>query len=271
MLMGFGCTTPAVMATRTTQNVNERRLTIMLLPFMSCGAKLPIYALFAGLFFEKNQGLVVLSMYLIGFALAIIVGLILHKTVFKGSMAPFVLELPTYRMPMPAAILKNTWDKCKGFIIKAGTVIFAMSVLIWFLQTFTPKFTFATDSTESLFGIIGTVIAPLLIPLGFGTWQAGVSILSGLVAKEAVVSSMLVLYAAKSEAELLTILSGVFTPLSAFTFMLFCLLYIPCISAFVTIKREMGSWKWAFASAGLKIGIAYIVALAVYQIGSIFI
>ncbi len=271
MLMGFGCTTPAVMATRTTENINERRLTIMLVPFMSCGAKLPIYALFAGLFFAQHQGLVVFSMYLIGFVVAILVGLILHKTVFKGNMAPFVMELPTYRMPMPSSILKNTWEKCKGFIVKAGTIIFSMSVLIWLLQTYTPSFNVATDSTQSMFGIIGAFIAPVLIPLGFGTWQAGVSILSGLVAKEAVVSSMIVLYSVSNETELMSVLSGVFTPLSAFTFMLFCLLYVPCISAFVTIKREMGSWKWAFASAGIQIGIAYLISLLVYQIGSVFI
>ena len=271
MLMGFGCTTPAVMATRTTDNVNERRLTILLVPFMSCGAKLPIYALFAGVFFKQYQSLVVFSMYLIGFTVAILVGFLLHKTVFKGSMAPFVMELPTYRLPMPASILKNTWEKCKGFIVKAGTVIFSMSVLIWLLQTYTPSFSLATNSTESIFGIIGASIAPLLIPLGFGTWQAGVSILSGLVAKEAVVSSMLVLYSASNQTELMSILSGVFTPLSAYAFMLFCLLYVPCISAFVTIKREMESWKWAFASAGMQIVIAYVVSFSVYQIGSIFI
>lgn len=271
MLMGFGCTTPAVMATRTTENVNERRLTIMLVPFMSCGAKLPIYALFAGVFFERYQGLVILSMYLIGFIVAILTGFVLHKTVFKGSMAPFVMELPTYRLPMPSSILKNTWEKCKGFIIKAGTIIFAMSVLIWLLQTFTPEFSFAENSTDSMFGILGAFIAPVLIPLGFGTWQAGVSILSGLVAKEAVVSSMLVLYTASNQTELMSTLSGAFTPLSAFVFMLFCLLYIPCISAFATIKREMASWKWAFASAGLQLGIAYVISFLVYQIGSIFI
>ena len=271
MLMGFGCTTPAVMATRTTENMNERRLTIMLVPFMSCGAKLPIYALFAGLFFKKYQGLVVFSMYIIGFIVAILGGLVLHKTVFKGSMAPFVMELPTYRLPMPSAILKNTWEKCRGFIVKAGTIIFAMSVLIWVLQTYTPTFSIASDSTESMFGKLGVLIAPLLIPLGFGTWQAGVSILSGLVAKEAVVSTMLVLYSAANETELMTVLSGVFTPLSAFSFMVFCLLYVPCISAFATIKREMGSLKWALASAGLQIGIAYLISMLIYQIGSIFI
>jgi len=271
MLMGFGCTTPAVMATRTQENVQERRLTILLVPFMSCGAKLPIYALFAGAFFTKSKGLVVFSMYIIGFSVAILTGLILKKTVFKGTMSPFVMELPTYRLPMPASVLKNMWEKVKSFIIKAGTIIFAMSVLIWLLQTFTPDFKLAETSTESFFGILGKYIAPLLIPLGFGTWQAGVAILSGLVAKEAVVSSMLVLYVAANNAELSTILTGVFTPLSAFSFMLFCLLYVPCISAFVTIKREMGSMKWALASAGMQIGIAYFVSFSVYQIGSLFV
>lgn len=271
MLMGFGCTTPAVMATRTQENMQERRLTILLLPFMSCGAKLPIYALFAGVFFEKHQALIVFSMYIIGFIMAILVGLCLKKTFFKKTMAPFLMELPSYHLPMPSSVLRNTWDKAKGFIIKAGTIIFAMSVVIWALQSFTPQFSFAENANDSIFGIIGAFIAPLLIPLGFGTWQAAVSLLSGLVAKEAVVSSMLVLYSASNETQLSQIISQAFTPLSAFTFMLFCLLYVPCISAFVTIKREMGSWKWAFASAGMQIGVAYIVSMLVYQIGSLFI
>ncbi len=271
MLMGFGCTTTAVMATRTTENVNERRLTILLVPFMSCSAKLPIYALFAGLFFKENQGLVVLSMYLIGFMVAIISGLILHKTMFKGNMAPFIMELPAYRMPVLSAVIKNTWQKCKDFLVKAGTIIFAMSVLIWLLQNFTPSLQMTADSNESIFGYVGRMIAPIFIPLGFGTWQAGVSILSGLVAKEAVVSSMLVLYSATNEEQLMTILSGVFTPLSAFSFMVFCLLYVPCISAFATIKREMGSWKWALGSAIMQISVAYLISMSIYQIGSLFI
>lgn len=270
MIMGFGCTTPAVMATRTQENVNERRATILLIPFMSCGAKLPVYALFAGIFFSAYQGLVVFSMYLIGFILAIVVGLILKKTVFKTNMAPFIMELPTYRMPMISSVLKNTWDKCKGFIIKAGTVIFAMSIVIWILQSFTPSFEYTTDSSISLFGHIGAFLAPVFAPLGFGNWKAGVSLLSGLVAKEAVVSTMLVLYSAPNEAALSGALSSVFTPLSAFSFMVFCLLYVPCISAFVTIKKEIGGLKWALASAVMQCTIAYIAALAVYQIGSLF-
>lgn len=271
MLMGFGCTTPAVMATRTQENIKERRMTILLIPFMSCGARLPIYALFAGTFFEKYQGLVVFSMYIIGFVVAILVGLILKKTVFKENMAPFIMELPTYRMPLPSSVLKNMWDKVKGFVIKAGTIIFAMSITIWLLQSFTPSLQFTENSSDSIFALIGKLIAPLLIPLGFGTWKAAVSLLSGLVAKEAVVSTMMVLYAAPNESALSGILTGVFTPLSAFSFMVFCLLYVPCISAFVTIKKEMGSMKWALASAALQISVAYIVSMGIYQIGSLFI
>lgn len=271
MIMGFGCTTPAVMATRTQENINERRATILLIPFMSCGAKLPIYALFAGTFFSAYQGLAVFSMYIIGFILAIITGLILKKTVFKTNSAPFIMELPSYRLPMISAVLKNTWDKCKGFIIKAGTIIFAMSVVIWALQSFTPSLQYTTSGEASIFGHIGSFLAPLLAPLGFGDWRSGVSILSGLVAKEAVVSTMMVLYGSADEAVLSGAISGVYSPLSAFCFMLFCLLYMPCISAFVTIKKEMGSTKWALASAALQLGVAYIVTMIVYQIGSVFI
>lgn len=271
MLMGFGCTTPAVMATRTQENINERRATILLIPFMSCGAKLPVYALFAGVFFSAHQGLVVFSMYIIGFVLAILIGLILKKTVFKTNKAPFIMELPTYRLPMLSSVLKNTWEKCRGFLIKAGTIIFAMSIVIWILQSFTPSFEYTQDSAVSIFGKIGSFLAPVFAPLGFGNWKAGVSLLSGLVAKEAVVSTILVLYSAPNEAALSGAISSVFTPLSAFSFMVFCLLYMPCISAFVTIKKETGSLKWALASAALQCTVAYIAALAVYQIGSIFI
>lgn len=271
MLMGFGCTTPAVMATRTQENMQERRLTILLLPFMSCGAKLTIYALFAGIFFKGHKALVVFSMYIIGFLIAILVGLILKKSLFKKTMAPFVMELPPYHMPMPSSVAKNTWDKCKGFIIKAGTIIFAMSVIIWGLRSFTPQFEFTSDATLSIFAQIGKFIAPVFKPLGFGTWQASVSLLTGVIAKEAVVSSMLVLYSVSNQAQLTSIIAGAFTPLSAYSFMLFCLLYVPCISAFVTIRREMASWKWALASATLQISVAYVFSLLVYQIGSLFI
>lgn len=271
MIMGYGCTTPAVMATRTQENINERRMTILLIPFMSCGAKLPIYALFAGVFFSAHQGLIVFSMYIIGFILAIVVGLILKKTCFKNNKAPFIMELPAYRLPMISSVLKNTWDKCKGFLVKAGTIIFAMSIIIWVLQSFTPQLQYTSDSSISLFAYLGSLISPIFKPLGFGNWKTGVSLLSGLVAKEAVVSTMLVLYSASNEAALSGAIMQAFTPLSAFSFMVFCLLYMPCISAFVTIKKESGSLKLAIASAVMQCTIAYIVSLLIYQIGSIFI
>ena len=267
MIMGFGCTTPAVMATRTQENINERRMTIMLIPFMSCGAKLPIYALFAGTFFDEHQGLVVLSMYFLGFAVAIAYGLILKKTLFKTNMAPFLMELPPYRMPLPKSVLRNTADKCKGFVVKAGTVIFAMSVVIWLLQNFSPSLKMVTDSSDSIFAMIGMAIAPVFAPLGFGNWQSSVSLLSGLVAKEAVVSTLGVLFASGSQT-LESAVASAFTPLSAYAYMAFCLLYVPCISAFVTIKREMGSLKWAIFSAAAQCGVAYIIAFAIYQIGT---
>ncbi|MEG1778531.1 MAG: ferrous iron transporter B [Oscillospiraceae bacterium] len=270
MLMGFGCTTPAVMAARTMENMKDRRLTIMLTPFMSCGAKLPIYGLFAGIFFVKYQGLVVFSMYFIGMAVAILCGLLLKNTLFKGDAAPFVMELPTYRMPTFKSTVLHMWDKCKSFLMKAGTIIFSMSIVVWLLQNFTPTLQMTTDSQSSIFAMIGTIIAPIFIPLGFGTWQASVALLTGIVAKEAVVSTINVLYAG-SAVSVTAALASVFTPLSAFSFMVFSLLYMPCMAAFASIKREMGSFKWALGAAAFQTGVAYIVAFLIYQIGGLFI
>jgi len=270
MLMGFGCTTPAVMAARTMENDKDRKLTIMLTPFMSCGARLPIYALFAGIFFEEHQGLVVFSMYLLGIVVAIVVGLILKHTLFKGNAAPFVMELPTYRMPTLKSTMLHMWDKCKGFLVKAGTVIFSMSILVWIMQNFSFSLNMVEDSSISMFGQIGAFIAPVFVPLGFGTWQAAVALLSGIVAKEAVVTTMSVLYGAGGLA-LQAVLATQFTPLSAYAFMVFSLLYMPCIAAFVSIRREMNSLKWALATALMETGVAYVVALLVYQIGSLFV
>ena len=271
MLMGFGCTTPAVMAARTMENDRDRRLTIMITPFMSCGARLPIYALFAGTFFASHQGLVVFSMYLIGMVVAILSGLILKNTLFRGKVAPFVMELPPYRLPSLDALGRHVWEKCKGFLVKAGTLIFSMSVVIWLLQNFNWSLQLVEDNAQSIFASIGKAVAPVFGPLGFGNWQAAVSILAGLVAKETVVTSMMVLYGAASQAELATILPNVFTSLSAFSFMVFCLLYMPCMSAFVSIRREMNSLKWALGTALFSTGIAYIISLFIYQIGKIFI
>lgn len=270
MLMGFGCTTPAVMAARTMENDRDRKLTIMILPFMSCGAKLPIYALFAGSFFAAHQGLVVFSMYILGMLVAILGGLILKNTLFRGKVAPFVMELPPYRLPSPRSLGRHVWEKCKGFLIKAGTIIFSMSVVIWLLQNFSWSLQLVQDNTQSIFASIGRTIAPLFTPLGFGNWQAAVSVLAGLVAKETVVTSMMVLYGAGSQAELAALLPDAFSNLSAFSFMVFCLLYMPCISAFVSIRREMNSLKWALGTALFSTGVAYFISMLVYQIGKIF-
>ncbi|MEG1996263.1 MAG: ferrous iron transport protein B [Oscillospiraceae bacterium] len=263
MLMGFGCTTPAVMAARGLENEKDRRLTIMLTPFMSCGARLPIYALFAQVFFEKNQGLIVFSMYILGIVVAILTGIVLKNTLFKGKSAPFVMELPPYRLPSAKSMALHVWQKCKGFIIKAGTIIFSMSIIVWLLQNFNTSLEMVTDSAQSMLGQFGALIAPIFTPLGFGKWESAVAILTGLIAKESVVSTLNVLYGLTGSAVGLT---AAFTTASALSFMTFTLLYMPCISAFVTIKKEMNSMKWAISTAIMQTGIAYIVSLIVYQV-----
>ena len=272
MLMGFGCTTPAVMAARTMENDADRRMTIMLTPFMSCGAKLPVYALVAGALFGAHQGLVVISLYVLGILMGILAGFILKKTIFKEVSSGFVLELPTYRLPSFKGTVLNMWQKAKDFITRAGTLIFLMSVVIWLLQNFTPSLAVAQNAGESILGVIGTFIAPIFRPLGFGQWQESVSLLTGLVAKEAVVSTMNVLYGAGGDSAMLSGLLGtVFTPLSGYSFLVFTLLYMPCMSAFATIKREMGGWRWAFGAAAFQTVLAYLAAMVIYQVGSLFL
>lgn len=275
MLMGFGCTTPAVMAARTMENEKDRKMTIMLTSFMSCGARLPIYGLFAEIFFEKNQALVVFSMYILGMLIAIISGLILKNTLFRGNVAPFIMELPQYRFPSTGTTLRHMWDKTKGFIIKAGTIIFAMSVVLWVLRTFNFSLQMVEEGKESMLGVIGSFIAPIFIPLGFGNWQSSVSILTGIVAKEAVVSTMAVVYgvgeAGANAQGLKDVITQGFTPLSAYSFMAFTLLYMPCLAAFATIKKEMGSWKWSLGTVLFLTGVAYFVSFLIYQIGSLII
>ena len=243
-------------------------MTIMLTPFMSCGAKLPVYALVAGAIFGRHQGLVVISLYVLGILMGILAGFILKKTIFKEVSSGFVLELPTYRMPSFKGTVLNMWQKAKDFITRAGTLIFLMSVVIWLLQNFTPSLAVAQNAGESILGVIGTFIAPVFAPLGFGQWQESVALLTGLVAKEAVVSTMSVLYGAGGDSAVLTgLLGSVFTPLSAYSFLVFTLLYMPCMSAFATIKREMGGWRWAFGAAAFQTALAYLAALVIYQVG----
>jgi len=270
MLMGFGCTTTAVIAARGVENERDRKMTILLTPFMSCGAKLPVYALFTAAFFPGNRGLCVLSLYVLGMMMMIAVGLLLRKTAFRRGDTPFVMELPNYRIPTVKNVSRRLWDRAKDFLTRAGTIIFAMSVVVWFLQSFSPDFKMVADSAQSIFGRIGAAIAPIFRPLGFGEWEKSVALLSGTIAKEAVVSTMQVLYSAETTQRLGAVLATKFTPLSAYAFLVFTLLYVPCVSAIAAIRREIGSWRLTLLSIGLQTGTAYIVALIVYQVGRLF-
>lgn len=271
MLLGFGCSVPAIMAARTLENEKDRRLTIILSPFMSCGARLPVYALFAAAFFSDNQGEVVFSIYILGIVIAILSGILLKNTILKGEAAPFVMELPPYRFPTLKGLGIHMVDRAKGFIKKAGTVIFAAAVVIWFLQSFDLTLNMVENPEESIFGAIGKLIAPVFVPLGFGDWRSSVALLTGLVAKEVVVSTMGILYGlgdiGDNTTQLVTALQGAFTPLKAYAFMAFTLLYMPCIAAFGAIKREMNSWKWTLITVLYQTGIAWIVAFIIYQGG----
>ena len=269
MLMGFGCTTTAVIGARGVENERDRRMTIMLTPFMSCGAKLPVYGLFVAAFFPNHSMQVVLSLYLLGMVVMVIAGVVLRKTVFREGDTPFVMELPPYRMPTVVNVARRMWDRAKDFLTRAGTVIFAMSVVIWFMQTFSPSLQMVTDSADSIFGKLGAFIAPVFAPLGFGQWEKCVALLSGLVAKEAVVSTMQVLYSAADTGVLAATLASQFTPLSAVSFLVFVLLYTPCVSAIAAIRREMNSTKHTLLAIAMQLGTAYVVALLVYQVGSL--
>lgn len=274
MLMGFGCSVPGVMAARTLENEKDRKLTIILTPFMSCGARLPVYALFTAAFFAKNQSLIIFSIYLLGIAVAVLSGIILKRTVLKGEAAPFVMELPPYRIPTFKGIIIHMWDRAKGFIKKAGTVIFAASVIIWFCQSFSLSLQMVENPEESILGVVGTLIAPLFAPLGFGNWESSVAILTGVVAKEVVVSTLGILYGigevGEDSVELAAALQTVFTPLKAYSFMAFTLLYMPCVAAFGAIKREMNSLKWTLFTVAYQTGVAWMVAFLIYQVGTLF-
>lgn len=268
MIIGFGCSVPAIMAARTLDNERDRRLTIMLTPFMSCGAKVLIYAVFTAALFEDSQALVMMSIYLLGIVVAIISGIILKKTAFRGAPSPFVMEFPTYRLPKMSNVLLHMWEKAKGFVKKAFTVILVASVVIWFLQSFDFSFAMVSDSSQSILATLGIWIAPIFIPLGFGTWQAATALITGFSAKEVVVSTMAVLYAAEA-GMLSAVLSNVFTPLSAFAFMAFTALYLPCVATFAAMRREMGSMKWALFAVGFQTLCAWIVAFLIYQGGTL--
>ena len=271
MLMGFGCSVPGVMAARTLENERDRRMTIMLTPFMSCSAKMPVYALFIAAFFPGHRGLVVFSLYATGLIVAIICAMILKKTVLKGGHAPFVMELPPYRLPTIKTLWMHMYERIKDFVIRAGTVLFAASVVIWFLQSFDSRFQLlpAGQTENSILSSIGKTIAPLFAPLGFGFWQAAVALVTGLLAKETVVGTLTILYNPATDAAMSHILQGVFSPVSAVSFLVFVLLYMPCVAAFSAIRREMNSLKWAVGTMAFQTGVAWVVSFMVYQFGTL--
>jgi len=280
LLMGFGCTVPAAMSCRTLESEQDRKLTLMLVPFMSCGARAPIFLVFAGAFFPRSADVVVFSMYLLGIFVAVLSGVLLRKLLFRDPLSPFVIELPRYRAPRAQSVALTLWDKFRGYLVRAGTIIFAMCVVIWFFS----NFAFAGNTfgmvaiSDSLLATLGNLLAPAFSPLGFGTWIAVVAILAGFVAKESVVGTLGVLLNTDVEASIggaglsATVLAAAgFTPLAALSFMVFCLLYIPCVAAFATLKKEFGSWKWAIGQAAFSTAVAYLVALLVYQVGSLLL
>lgn len=269
MLMGFGCSVPAIMATRVLENEKDRKLTMLLTPFMSCGARLPIYALFAGVFFPNNANIAVFSMYVLGIVVAIVCGLLLKHTLYKGDSSTFILELPPYRLPAFKNVMMHMWEKAKGFLIKAGTIIFSMTVVLWFLTSFNFSFQMVEQPEFSILGRIGQQIAWIFSPLGFGTWQSVISLLSGFIAKESVVSSMAVVYNTASAAEFDLVLAQVFTTSSAVAFMTFTLLYSPCVAAVATIKSESKSWKFTLQSILFQTSVAYVVSFMMYRIALI--
>lgn len=277
MLMGFGCSVPALMASRTLENEKDRRLTMMITPFMSCGAKLPIYLMFVGaLFGAKYRTVVVFSIYMLGLVVAILAGIILSKTMFKGSTSNFVMELPQYRIPTYKSVLIHAVDKVKGFAMKAGTIILASTILIWFLSNFNLKG--MCDMEDSLLASIGNSIKFIFIPLGFGDWRASVGTLTGFIAKENIVSTFGVLFgstdgvveAAMEGKDALPGIHTIFNGVSAYSYMAFNLLCMPCFAAVGALRREMGSLKWTIKTIVFQMMTAWIVAFLIYQIGSLF-
>lgn len=271
MLIGFGCSVPAIMSTRTLSSERDRKMTIVLTPFMSCSAKLPIYGMITMAFFPENAAVVMIAIYITGIIVAVLSGLLLKSTIFKGEPVPFVMELPAYRVPSRKSILLHMWEKAKDFIQRAFTVIFLGTIIIWFLQSFNWSLNMVDDSSYSILASVGSLIAPLFIPLGFNDWRASTALITGLTAKEAVVSTLSVLTGAATDLDLSAALSTIFTPLSAFAFLTFTLLYMPCIAAFAATKKELGSMKYAVLTALYQTVTAFVVGMVVYQVGSLFV
>lgn len=269
MIIGFGCNVPSIMAARSIENEKERLSTILIAPFMSCSARLPVYALFVGVFFKAHQSLIVLSLYVLGIVVALLASTILTKTVLKNENSVFIIELPTYRIPSIKTLWRSTWEKAKGFVKKAGTFIFGGSVVIWLLSYAGPT-GFNVNIEQSFLHIVGSFVATVLHPLGFGTWQAGATLVPGFLAKEVIVSSMAIIYSS-SEGGLVHVLQQQFSPLSAYAFMIFILLYIPCLSTVATIRKETYSMKWTLLAVIYPLVTAYVLALVFYQTSRLFV
>ncbi len=271
MLIGFGCSVPAIMATRTLPSERDRRMTIILTPFMSCSAKLPLYAMITAAFFPRHSALVLAGLYINGMIVAVICGLLLKKTIFKGNPVPFVMELPAYRIPAARNVLMHMWEKGKDFIQKAFTVIFAASIVIWFLQNFSTSINMVSDSSQSMLARLGALVAPIFKPLGFSDWRLSTALMTGFAAKETVVSTLMILTQAASQSELYAALGTMMNTASSLSFLVFSALYMPCAAAFAASKRELKSTKYAVYTSLLQTGVAYVAAIIVYNIARLFL
>lgn len=268
MIVGFGCNVPGIMATRTLENKKDRMIALLINPFMSCGAKITIYLIFIAAFFPNHGGIALFSLYFLGIIVALVVGKILSKTLFKGETSHFIMELPPYRLPTLKYVIKDMWDKVKDFVVRAGTIIFAVVTLLWILARL--PIGVEAYSQASLLGKIGGFIAPIFKPAGFGTWQASVSLFAGIAAKEAVVATLGMVYAGVTEGTaLISALQASFTPLSAASFLVMTLLYTPCAAVIATVKRETNSYKWAIFMIVYTFVIGWVFAVLIYQVGTL--
>ena len=263
MLIGFGCSVPAIMATRTVSSDRDRKMTILLTPYMSCSAKISIYAFFTAAFFPRYRALVMIGLYVLGILIGIAAALIMNKTAFRGKPVPFVMELPNYRLPSVKSVALLLWEKAKDFLQRAFTVIFLATIVIWFLQSFDTRLNVVSDSADSLLALIGQVLAPLFAPLGFGDWRCATSLISGFIAKESVVSTLEVLLGGSA-------ISGLFTTRSALSFLVFTLLYTPCVAAVATIRRELDSSLKTLGVVAMQCGVAWLASLVMYAIAGLF-
>ena len=268
MLIGFGCTVPAIMATRTVSSDRDRKMTILLTPYMSCSAKIPIYAVFSAAFFPKYAAVVMIGLYVTGILLGILLALVLKNTAFRGQPVPFVMELPNYRMPSARSVGLLLWEKARDFLERAFTVIFLATIIIWFLQTFDAKLNVVTDSADSLLAMVGQFISGIFKPLGFDDWRVATALISGFTAKEAMVSTLGVLLGT-NVAALGSVLGSLFTPLSALSFLVFTLLYTPCVAAVAAIRRELRSFWKMLGVVILQCGVAWLAGMLVYRIGGL--